>query len=366
MRNLLIITLLSSSLWAHEYEPIPWTEEKIESAHIQLEKASSGSIRNMISVPGKIVFHPDRVAYIIPKVSGVASSICKNLGDRVQAGDVLAVLESKEVAEAKSYYLSAIKKLDFKRAFLKNEESLTGISPKQDYLNSKLEVEEAQINIDLARQTLYSMGLSEEEVNKIDTEKPIDLRYYHIKSPIYGKVLQRNLTLGELVNNSTKIFTIANFDKVWVEISINQKDVSYLKEDLELDILGPDGKRESAKLYQFNPAIQEETRRAVAIAVLNNLTDLWKPGEYVTVNIQTELSKVQVIVPKTAIQVIHDDNMIFVKKDGHFVPREVTVGKMDENNVEILSGLEEGEVYAANNTFVIKAELEKEGAEHHH
>ncbi|HEY4832099.1 MAG TPA: efflux RND transporter periplasmic adaptor subunit [Waddliaceae bacterium] len=347
-------------------EEFNWTKEKTEFADIQVQIAGVGEIKNFIQVAGKIIIHPDHLAYVTPKIHGAVWEIRKNLGDWVERGEVLAIIESREIAEAKANYLATAKKLTLHQTVLKKEEMLREISPEQDYLNAKLTAEETAIQLRLAIQGLYALGFTEQEINKIGQDTSGNLRFYAMKAPLTGKVLQRNLTLGELCDHATKAFTIANFDKVWVEMSIPQNNVHYLKEGLPVEITGACGKKGTVQICQFNPIISEETRTATAIAVVDSMTVTWTPGEFITAHVLTDVTKVPIVVPWEAIQHIKGEHYIFVEKGSEFVPSIVKIGKIDDRNVEIVSGLNEGEGYAACNTFCLKAELEKEEAEHTH
>jgi membrane fusion protein, heavy metal efflux system len=349
-----------------EEEPFHWTKEKSEFANIQVAIAGPGVIQNFVQATGKIIAHPDYLAYVIPKVNGSVFEVRKNLGDLVEANEVLALVESKEIAEAKGEYLAALKKFNLQQTLWNREKMLQGISAGQDYLQAELAAEEAALNLQLAVQTLYALGFSENEIAKIDQEDRDALRLYAIKSPIKGRVLQRNLTLGEWIDLSAKAFTIGNFDKVWAEINVSQGDRQFLKEGLSVEVLAAPKKVATVLVTQFSPAICEGTRTATAIALIENGAHEWLPGEFVMANIQTDVTKAAIVVPLAALQFIEGEHCVFVENEQTFTPCTVQLGKMDKQNVEIVAGLTPGTAYAVCNTFCLKAEYEKEEGEHHH
>jgi membrane fusion protein, heavy metal efflux system len=371
MKKLALLLFCMAQLQVHELnvaaeEGFRWTKEKTEFGNIQVAIAGPGKIQNFCQVSGKVIIHPDHLAYVIPKVAGSVLDVKKNLGNLVEKDEILALLDSREIAEAKSKYLTALKKFDLSQTLLDKEKLLKGISSGQDYLNAKMAADEAYINLQLALQDLYALGFSKKEIDKIETQTSHDLRFYEVRSPIKGKVLERNLTLGESIDGSTIVFKIGNFEHVWVEISVPQNDIQYLKENLPIEIVADGGKQATIKISQFNPMISEETRCATAIAMMKNDSEKWSPGEYVTVNIQTEETNAAIVVPLTAIQMIKGQECIFVENGEEFLPSYVKLGKKDRENVEIVSGITPGIVYAAHNTFCLKAEYEKEEAEHSH
>lgn len=347
-------------------EAFCWSKEKSDFAQIGVQIATPGMIQNHIQVSGRVVKHPDHVAYIMARVHGIVTEVYKNLGDNVEKDEVIAVIESNEIAQMKSAYLTAFKKWEFQHTLLKKEEALKGISSGQDYLNAQFALDEAAFLKELALQNLYSLGIDNKEIETIRQGDQTTLRLYKIKSPIKGKILQRDLTLGELIDDEARIFMVGNFDKIWIEINVPQNDVQYLAPGLSLEMTGINGKKENLHLAQFNPTISEETRTATAIAILANEEGKWSPGEFVMVSIQTEHIQAPLVVPQEAILHIKGAEYIFVQEEDTFTPTIVKVGKRDGKNVEILSGLKVGESYASCNTFCLKAEFEKEEAEHGH
>ena len=159
-------------LKAHDNEEFQWTEEKSKYADIQLEIAGPGIIKQFTQVSGKIISHPDHIAYVIPKVEGTVYTIEKNLGDCVKKGDVLLTIESQEVAEVKMRYLLALNQVITKKKFFEREEALRGISKEQDYLDAKLASDQAHIEHECALQDLYFLGFTEGEIFKIQKEDP--------------------------------------------------------------------------------------------------------------------------------------------------------------------------------------------------
>lgn len=348
-------------------EEFHWTQQKSEAANILAQVAGPGMIQHVVQVSGKIGLHPDHLAYAIPKVEGIVREIYKNVGDKVETGEVIALIESNEIASAKAAYLAAEKKSHAQRAALQREAKLRRISAEQDYLDAQLAAEEASIHAGVALQYLYALGFSQQEIEKLAKEDPKKFRFYQLRAPLTGKVVERNMTLGESVEPATKVFTIANFDKVWVEINVAANEAHFLKEGLPVEISSANGKKAQAQVCHFNPTISEETRKATAIAVLENNIQKWRPGEFITAHIQAEQTPAPVVIPREAVQQIKGEACVFVENaETGFAPRPVKLGKMDGINVEVITGLKPGDSYAACNTFCLKADYEKAEAEHHH
>ena len=353
----------------HGENIVKLTEDQIQQIGIKFKTAGPGSLLFTLSTHGKIILQPDRLAHIIPKVAGVAREASKNIGNFVKANEIMAILESREMADSKASYLSALSKRRLAASSLEREENLyrEKISAEQDYLNAKNVYEESMINVQLAKQKLHTYGLNEEEINQLAHQNDPDLRMYRIRSPMDGIVIMRHITKGEFIENTATIYEVADLSTVWVEIGIYPKDLYRIKEGQMVEVILPmENKRAQAVLIYVSPIVADETIVAQAIAALDNPQHEWRPGVFVKVNIATEKMFFPVVIPKEAIQSSDGENFVFLVTPEGFEKHLIKLGQSDDENVEVLSGLHPGEQYVANKTFLLKAELGKSSAEHEH
>lgn len=337
------------------------TSEQVTTANISVETSGPGKLSREVSVPGKIIAAADRMAQIVPKVGGTVTEARKNLGDVVEKGEVLALIESREMAEAAAEYMAAKRAEELSRTTFRREKDLWDkkITAEQDYLNAKNAYQEAGIRLDLAKQKLQALG----HEGSIDPKA--NTRFHELKSPIVGRVIERELTLGEYVDTTHSAFTVADLSVVWVETAIAPGDLPFVKEGQSTSVVGNGGKGDG-KLIFVSPAINAETRAAKAIIELDNQSGLWRPGEFAKAAIATSDQDVDLVVPKEAVQAIEGKPAIFVRTDHGFEKRDITTGREDSKYIEVLSGLTAGEPVAVSNTFTLKAELGKSEAGHEH
>ena len=341
---------------------------QLQAAGIKVAPVTSGALAREVSVPGKIVTAADRMAQIVPKVEGIVTEARKNLGDTVEKGEVLAVLESREMAEAVADYLAAKRALELARTTYEREKSLwtKKITAEQDYLNARNVYQEAQIKYDLTGQKLQALGHDQETLKKYDSVQSMSgLRFHEIRSPLAGRIIARELSLGEYVDTTHTAFTVADLSVVWVETAIAPGDLPFVKEGQMANISGSSGSAEG-KLIFISPAIDPETRSAKAIIELANPDGKWRPGEFVTAEIATSQQDANLLIPKDAIQSIEGENVVFVQTPEGFKKQPVVLGRADSRNFEIVSGLRGGETIATSGTFTLKAEFGKAEAEHAH
>ena len=347
---------------------IALSAEQITAAGIKVAAVGPGKLAREVSVPGKIVAAADRMAQIVPKVGGTVTEAKKNLGDTVEKGEVLALIESREMAESVADYLAAKRAEELARTTFNREKGLWDkkITAEQDYLTAKNAHQEAKIRLDLTRQKLQALGHDEEMIKTYESAGSADrLRFHELRSPLPGRIIARELTLGEYVDATHSAYAVADLSVVWVETAIAPGDLPFVKEGQIANVTGSGGKTEG-KLIFVSPAIDPETRAAKAIIELENADGKWRPGEFANAAIATSAQDTDLIVPKEAIQTIEGKPVAFVRNDKGFEKRDVVTGREDSRHIEIVSGVAFGEPVAVSSTFTLKAELGKSEAEHEH
>lgn len=337
------------------------TPEQLQNAKLKEQEASSGQLVITLDLPGKIVFDPQRYAHLVPTATGIVREARKIVGDPVVAGEVIAIIESRDMAEAKAAYLAAIRKESLASNILEREKVLRAkqIGPEQDYLQAESTAEEAKIELERTKQHLYALGLSQHEVNALPYISAVDLRKFELKSPLNGTVIDRHLTIGENVDGAQEAYVIADLKKLWVELNAYQKDVALLKEGQLLTITDEAGGRASAKLIRVNPVVDTASSRIIAIAEIDNSAGKWRPGQYVRGVIEAAQLDASVAVPRESVMKIDNQDCVFICTPTGYEKRDVVLGPKDDKNVWIVEGLAPGEKYVSKNAYILKFEMTK-------
>jgi cobalt-zinc-cadmium efflux system membrane fusion protein len=346
--------------------------EQIAAQGIEVAPVEKGVLARVLVVPGTITLDMDMVARVPGRVVGTVTQMRKRLGDAVTQGEVVAVLDSREVAEAKSEYLTASVFFDLKKTLFERAQTLWAkkISAEQQYLQARETFLEAELRLELARQKLSALNIDPAEVTKAAKQESAPnagastLREYQIRSLIAGRVIERKVDVGSLVGSQgdpPDLYTIADLSVVWVELAVPTADLDIVEDGQEVKIAsGQDsGKRGDGRVIFISPLVHPDTRSARVIAQLDNKTMIWRPGAIVTASIVIKEESVDVLIPRVALQTIGGVRVVFVQTAGGFQKRAVTIGRSDEHAVEITSGLSTGEQIAVKNTFSLKAELGK-------
>ncbi|MFC1544647.1 efflux RND transporter periplasmic adaptor subunit [Gemmatimonadota bacterium] len=346
--------------------------ENVAAFGIELKTAGPGKLEVSITLPGEISADPGRLVHIVPRISGVAREIIKEIGNTVRDGEQIAVLESRELSDLKSAYLIAKENLVLAESTFQREERLwkKKISSERTYLEARNKLAEARIYLESAAQKLHALGFSKKYVEDLAFNSGRPLSIYEIVSPIGGIVIEKHLSIGEAVERDTDIFTIANLSEVWVNLTVYQKDLPYVRTGQPVDIsIKESGQSQSGVISYISPVVSEQTRAARARVVLSNVDGHWRPGLFVDAKVTAQEVQVPLLVDKDALITVEDRTVLFVKAGDRFELRHVEIGRENGTSVEIKSGLEPGESYVSQGVFTLKSELEKasfEGAGHGH
>jgi cobalt-zinc-cadmium efflux system membrane fusion protein len=347
-----------------EEKAVRMSEAEMKQFGIEVATAGSGELQSLISLPGEVVLNEDRKAHIVPRIAGVVREVRKTLGDTVKQGEVMAVIESRELADARSEYLASQEKVSLAQAKYSREEGLwkKRISSEQEYLDAKQAMAEARIALRSAEQKLFALGLSRDQLKQVPQHADSSLTRFEIVAPFSSTVIQKHISLGEMLKDDAECFLVADMSSVWVNINIYQKDVASIKKGQRVLIsLGQDGGGQEAEgeIAYVEPLVKEETRTARARVILPNPEGNWRPGMFVTVRVIVDSSSASIVVPNSALQTIEEKQVVFVLTDEGFEPRPVVVGRAADGNIEIVSGLTAGLKYVSKGTFTLKAQLSK-------
>ncbi len=340
------------------------SQDQIDELGIVISPVARGAVDGVIELPAEVGFDQNQLAHVSPRVSGVVRSVSVAEGNRVEVGDVLAVLNSRPLADAKATYLSARARLDLAESSFQREERLweRQISAEQDFLDARRALEEARIEVRSAGQQLDALGIDVQSLPPVGASSDVSLTRYELAAPISGTIIERHAVLGEVLEEGAQppAFIIANTDSVWVDAAIYGADLGRLRAGATASIDAGDGGAPIESTIGFvSPHIGERTRTGRARIVINNPGDRLRPGMFVTVYATATDALPTTRVPVTAIQTVDGETVVFVRSEDGFDVREVRIGRRSDRYAEILSGVEVGERIAVTEAFSLKAELQK-------
>ncbi|MFJ4391558.1 efflux RND transporter periplasmic adaptor subunit [Pseudomonas soli] len=333
------------------------TAEQIRAAGVQLATAGPRTLGTAISFPGEIRFDEDRTAHVVPRVPGVVESVQAELGQAVKRGQVLAVIASQQISELRSEQQAAQRRLELARLTFTREKQLwqERISAEQDYLLARQALQEAEIAAANAGQKVAAVAPAGKG------------NRYELRAPFDAVVVEKHLTVGEVVDETSNAFTLSDLSRVWATFAVAPRDLDKVVSGRGVTVSAPDlGAQVEGKVNYVGSLLGEQNRAATVRATLANPNGAWRPGLFVNIAVTVERFDAAVVVPESALQTWEEQTVVFARTDEGFAARPVKPGRRDAGQVEIREGLAAGTEVAAAGSFVLKSELGKGSAEHSH
>ncbi|GFO75238.1 membrane fusion protein, cobalt-zinc-cadmium efflux system [Bathymodiolus platifrons methanotrophic gill symbiont] len=351
----------------HKEPELNFSAAQLQEFDIKLAQAKSGVINKTLNLTGEVIVAPERLFHIVPRVSGVVRQVFKHLGDKVIAGDLLATLSSRELANAKAEFVAGESLLQLANTNLKRERDLYkgNITAKRNYLAAQQVQTEMSIKRKVAEQRLLAIGLTKKSILAVLQHADKDLTLYELRVPAEGVIIEKHAVQGEVLNTNTRSFTVADLSQVWVNLTVYQKDLSFIHQGQQVLIsthFGITDKTTVAKsdISWLSPTLNEKTRSATARVVIDNPNGYWRPGLFVNAKVAIAKKQADIVIPLTALQTVDGQTSVFVQHDdGDFELQAVQIGRKDFQQVEIIQGLKPGQTYVSKNAFSLKAQLQK-------
>lgn len=342
------------------------TAEELKGAGITVQPVTRGEFRTIRDFPGTVEPNEHALAEITTLVRGRVIDVYADLGREVKGGTLLALLYSSELGMAQSAYLKATAKLNvaeraFRRAELLLKEKVIGLAELQrregEMLSLRAELREA-------RDRLLILGLTDEDLRNLDRNHTIR-SHVPVVAPFDGRVIARNLTKGEVVETTEKLFVVADLTDVWVTAVIPEKDIPYIRPDqtgsgqsVEVHVAAYPGQAFQGRITYVGDVLDPATRTMRLRLELPNPERKLKPAMYATVRVYSEPEPNTLLIPEAAVQRDRDRQFVFVEREPSvFEARDVKLGHSNGREITVKDGLLEGESIVTSGAFVLKSEL---------
>lgn len=284
-----------------------------------------------------------RLSMIHTKVPGWIDRLyVSRMGERVRRGQVVATLHSLELIAAQEDFLAA----------LRNARALSGVAGK-----------DLQEVLAAARRRLVLFGMTEEDIDTLAEAAQVQ-QSVKIVSPASGYVVGREALEGHQVEPGTSLLTIGDLSEVWALLDLYESDVGRVRpgQRVKIELEALPGESFGSTIDYVYPAMDTRTRTTKARVVLPNPDGKILPGMFGGAEIRVD-PRETLVVPFDALIDTGTERYVFVvAAPGHFVPTPVRVGYQTLKEVEILSGLSEGQLVVTSGNFLLDSESRMLGA----
>ena len=308
------------------------------------------NVPETLELVGKLQPDPTKVVRIFPPASGRVVSVAVKPGDHVRAGEVVAILSSSDVAGAQSDFAKA--SIEAERTTRQTERQKVlfehGAIAEKDYIEARAQADTARAELARTKQRLDLLN-----VNPSATTDRVKLA-----APAGGVVTDVNAAPGEFsksLESANPLITIADLNAVWMVGDVYEKDVAKvsLGTPVTVSLQAFPDQRWNGHIDSLSAALDPTTRTLKVRVVLANPALRLKPEMFGAIRVKAGSHRA-LVVPAKAIIRDGGATTVYVKTAGEPKQRTVTVGNTVDGQVEILSGLSEGEEVAADGAELLK------------
>lgn len=346
---------------------------QVRAAHVKVR-----SIQRIVESVGTLF--PYDEAIISSEINGPVVTVKADLGDIVQQGTLLAQISDEEqkylVAQQEAQLRQSLERLglknerdrvqdihqtsDVRRAQADLTEAETnykrtkqlvdqGIGPKSDLDVAEARFEAARATLDV---TLNQTRNLVQEVERFKASLDLQrkrLRDTSITAPFTAYVKERQVTVGQYVQANTAMFTLVKIDPIRLRIEVPERMAPWVKigQNAEVTVEAFGDRKFEARIWRISPTVDQSKRTFIVEALIQNGRQELKPGSYAKARIQTDKTETIRLLPDRAVNYVLGTNKAYViKADNTIEARDVTIGDRFPNEVEILNGINDGDVVA--------------------
>jgi len=326
-----------------------------QMGHVQIVTAEQQAFPMVLRLPGSVTYNAFQTTPVITQVSGPVSQVLVYPGQIVRIGQPMLYVSSPDFAQLRSNYLKANDAYELSQANLQRDQDLYAhhAIAQVDLLGAQSTRNQALADRQAAEQALRVLGIRDpSRLSGASASAEIP-----VLAPIEGEVVERLVSPGQVVQaGATQVFTISNMGTVWVLVNVYQNDLSYVHlGDLVTVQTDAFSKVFHGRISYIAPALDPDTRTLKVRIVTNNPGGMLKKDMYVTANV--EAGKVKALTVPDASVLRNDVNEPFVYVlvgKNQFAQRLVTIGRSENGQAQILSGLEEGERVVGNGSLFLQ------------
>ena len=330
---------------------------RVETAVVEFNSSRQG-----LTLSGKIAYGEDKYSRISSPLQGRVVEVRAHLGSRVEAGDVLLVVDSPDIAQAYSKYVREDSDLQYAtRAYelakdLYEDKALA----LKDLKQAENELVKARAEFRLAKERLLSFRIAPKELNKPLDKQQITSRF-EMKSPLSGIVVERTVTPGQSVTGDPDhvLFTVADLDVLQVVADVYEHDLALVREGQSAVVLveAYPGMEFPAKVISVGDVVDPATRTIKVRARVDNQAHKLKPEMFARLQLDVGDTRQFLTVPREAVLEVDGKQFVYVvESDRGYHKREVKIAAISLDQTRVVEGLKQGERIVTKGAVLIKGQ----------
>lgn len=349
------------------------TPEQVASAKITLATLEKRAVSSEIVATGEIVAPDDGIARLGAKVSGRVTKLSAGVGDRVKRGQLLGIIDSPELGRAKADYVAAVAAAKVARETSEREKALweKKISSERDYRMAEAEAAKTRAEKEAAEVRLHTLGVSDAQLGRLTADQHQGSSVA-LTAPIDGVVVERPVTLGQMIDPAVTTFVILDARKVWILVDVYEKDLAQVAvgNKVAAEVKAWPNRVFAGTIESIGAIVETRSRTIKVRVVIDNADGAMKPGMFAAVKLagSTGEAREGLFVPAGAVQRDGENTIVFVPvAERQFQVRNIETGVRTNEWIEVTHGLAAGERVVTTGSFQLKSEARREsfgGHEH--
>ncbi len=362
--------------------------DAMRRAGVDVEPVTRRAMTESLNVAAEVLYDATRTAEVSPPADGVVRQVFVNVGDWVEAGQLLAVVDSEKAGRLKSELLAALSDERLKKDVVRRIEPLAqqDAVPRRRLIETQTDLQQARAAVDRAVRALSNLGLTVDvdylrslaadeanrAVSRLGTEQmdesSVSGNLIGVTAPLSGRVVVREAVIGEVVDRGTRMFRLSDTRVMWLDLRVPAEDamLTHIGQEVRFQ---PDGqtRQHEGHVIWISSAVDRQTRTVRVRAELDNSDGHLKNEAFGIGEIILREEPDAIVVPDEAVQWDGENTLVFVRdarffeedRPKFFVARSVRTGVKQDGFTEIIAGVLPGEVVASRGSDVLRAQLLK-------
>ncbi|OIR02870.1 cobalt-zinc-cadmium resistance protein CzcB [mine drainage metagenome] len=334
----------------------------------QLKLAAVGKVdmREILRVSGSIQVDEQRVARLGASVTGRINDIDAVLGQHVKQGQVLATLNSTELAQNQLSYIKALQQISLQTKAVERARLLleSDVISAAELQRREAELAAAQAELYAARDQLLVLGMSEQAIKQLTNSGQMR-SFSSVTARLNGTVISRKVNLGQVVQPAEELFIVADLSHVWAVAEVPEQQIELIQqgEDVKIEIPALGGKQMTGKLIYVGDVVNPETRTVTVRTDIENVSGNIKPDMLISMLVQSK-PQPYLAVPLQAIVRENDKDHVFVQiAPNKYRLKEVVLGVEYDGMVAVNRGIDTGEIVVGEGAFHLNNERKRKELE---
>lgn len=340
--------------------------ELVRSGQIRIEPVVARVETITVRTSGKAGFNQERLSYVSSPLVGRVTEIRARTGQHVEVGQVLAVIDSPDLGAASSEFIKARADLILAQRGYALARQLWDAKAmaRKDVQKAEDEYLKAKTDARRTRERLLSLGLPDAEL-----DRPLDALHvqsqFSLGAPISGTVVERSLTLGQMVGGdpAQRLFVLADLGELWVTADVYEKDLPLIRAGEEVDVRAAAWPQEQfhGRIDYVGDTVDPNSRTVKVRLTVDNRGLLLKPEMFVTATIRSAGNTTVLTVPLAAVHGEGSDQpyVFTAVGDNRFIRRRITLGARSDDRIIVTEGLSAEDRVVTEGSILLKAEADR-------